>query len=132
LTGLAGVWAMMHVQLARLTDTPELAMAEADAKTLMVAAQNVMRHYSIAATQKAVDWMTFASVATFMYAPRAVAVRKRMRRRPGASSQSSPDVAGDPHTGPAQIFAFRPQPGPPQQAPQMGPVIDVPSGEGLH
>src|SRR4029077_9160444 len=72
LTGLAGVWSVMHVQLSRLADCPELAMSEQDAKVLMTAAQNVMRHYSIAASQKAIDWMTFASVASFMYAPRAV------------------------------------------------------------
>src|SRR3954465_13331041 len=33
LTGLAGIWAMMHIQLARVTDIPELAMSETDAKT---------------------------------------------------------------------------------------------------
>lgn len=106
-------------------------MTEADAKTLMVAAQNVLRHYSIAATQKAVDWMTFASVATFMYAPRAVALRRRVKRRPGSNRQSSPDVADSP-AGPAQVFQFRPQSGAPPAAPAMGPIIDIPPGEGLH
>jgi hypothetical protein len=115
---------MMHVQMARLADCPELAMTEADAKTLMVAAQNVLRHYSIAATQRAVDWMTFCSVATFMYAPRVVALRRRTRR-PGSSARSSPDGGADSQTGPAQVFQFHP-PGP------VGPIIDMPPSSGPH
>jgi hypothetical protein len=76
-------------------------MSEADAKTFFNAAQNVMRHYSIATTQKAVDWMTFASVSAIMYAPRVVALQKRMQdgpRRP------------EPQTAPmsATVFQFNP------------------------
>lgn len=112
--GLAGVWASMHVMLARLTETPELAMTEADAKTLFVAAQNVLRHYSIASTQKTIDWITFASVAGFMYVPRFVAIGRRRQRghrqgqRPG-ERQGQPDF----FAGPAQVFQFHPpgQPG---------------------
>ena len=116
---------MMHVQMARLADCPELAMSEGDAKTLMVAAQNVMRHYSITATQKAVDWMTFVSVASFMYAPRAVALRRRVQRRPG-SPGSSPDNVSEPPAGPAQVFAFRQ----PQHGAAQPPIIDMPTGGG--
>jgi hypothetical protein len=126
LTGLAGVWAGLHVQLARLADTPELAMTEADAKTFMVAWQNYLRHYSIAATQKTVDLITAVSVTAFMYAPRAVAVRRRMSRRPGRSGlHPSPEAAQDSPAGPAQIFAFHP-PGAAAAGPGMGPIIDVP------
>ncbi|HEY1410802.1 MAG TPA: hypothetical protein VGF36_01615 [Rhodopila sp.] len=99
----------MHVQLARLTDTPELAMSEADAKTLAGAAQNVLRHYSIAATQKAVDWITFGSVVSFMYVPRAAAVVQR--RRHGPRSEPAPQ----PRPGPSQIFQFRSPPAAPAQ-----------------
>jgi hypothetical protein len=103
-------------------------MSEPDAKVLMVAAQNVMRHYSIAATQKAVDWMTFASVATFMYAPRAVALRTRMRR-PGPDRRSPLDGADQPPAGPAQVFTFRPSNGPPpNHGAQQPPIIDMPAG----
>ena len=113
---------MMHVQLAKLTECPELAMTEGDAKTLAVAAQNVLRHYSIQSTQKTVDWITFGSVVAFMYTPRVVALRRRKRRPGGYQRQSSPDTATPP-PGPAQIFEFRPPSG-------AGPVIDATPGPG--
>jgi hypothetical protein len=116
----------MHVQLARLADCPEIAMTEADAKTLMVSAQNVLRHYSIQATQKAVDIMTFASVATFMYAPRAVAFKRRRQRRSGRSSGAPPDGMATP-AGPAHVvYPFRAAPGPDTPQP---PIIDLPADQ---
>jgi hypothetical protein len=101
----------MHVQLARIADCPELAMSEGDAKTLMGAAQNVLRHYSIQATQRAVDWLTFGSVAAFMYVPRAAALAKRIRR---------PEPQPQQQWG--QVYQFvPPQPQPPQPQPPQAP-----------
>lgn len=100
----------MHVQLARIADCPELAMSEGDARTLMASAQNVLRHYSIQATQRAVDWITFGSVAMFMYVPRAVALVQR--RQQGNAPPPRPQW-----DGPAQVFQFTP-PHAPQHAPQ--------------
>jgi len=120
----------MHVQLARIADCPELAMSEGDARTLMASAQNVLRHYSIQATQRAVDWITFGSVAMFMYVPRAVALVQR-RQRSNAPPQQ--------WHGPAQVFQFTPphqqqpqqqeQPQPQQQAGLGGAAIEPDFGE---
>ncbi len=95
-------------------------MSEGDAKTLMASAQNVLRHYSIAATQRAVDWVTFASVAAFMYVPRVVALAQRRKDGPRREQHWS---------GPAQVFQFhppqpQPQPEPPPQAAAVEPEIE--------
>jgi hypothetical protein len=112
----------MHVQLARVADTPEIAMTEPDARTLMQSAQNVLRHYSIQSTQKAVDWITFGSVVTFMYTPRVLAYAQR--RRDGPRRPPQPEW----RSGPAQIFQFHPpvaQP-PPPPPPQSPPPRSAP------
>jgi hypothetical protein len=109
----------MHVQLARIADCPELAMSEGDARTLMASAQNVLRHYSIQATQRAVDWITFGSVAMFMYVPRAVALVQRRQR---SNAPPPPQWQGS-----AQVFQFTP---PPQQQPQQQPQPQQQDGLG--
>ena len=63
----------MHLQIAKLSGNPELAISEADGKAFLTAAQNVMRHYPVVASQKAVDWAAFAFVASFIYVPRIAA-----------------------------------------------------------
>ena len=81
----------LHVILADKTDTPELAITEDEGKAFMAAAQNVMRHYSVETTQKALDWTAFAGMAAGMYMPRiaAIGMRKRARRDP-RSRQAQP------------------------------------------
>jgi hypothetical protein len=93
-------------------------MSEGDARTLMASAQNVLRHYSIQATQRAVDWITFGSVAMFMYVPRAVAlVQRRQRGHNGGPPMHE-------WQGSAQVFQFTPPP--PQQQPQQQPPAAPP------
>lgn len=74
----------LHALLADRTETPEIAITEEEGKAFMDAAQNVMRHYSVETTQKALDWTAFVGVAAGMYMPRvaAVGMRKRAQRQP--------------------------------------------------
>lgn len=74
----------LHVMLAERTETPELAITEDEGKAFMDAAQNVMRHYSVETTQKALDWTAFVGTAAGMYMPRiaAIGMRKRASRAP--------------------------------------------------
>lgn len=69
--------------IAMKTETPEFMLGEGEGKAFMDAAQNVMRHYSVQTTQKALDWIAFMGVASGMYVPRiaAVAMRKKQGRR---------------------------------------------------
>lgn len=104
-------------------------MSEGDAKTLMASAQNVLRHYSIQATQRAVDWLTFGSVAAFMYVPRAAALAQRIRRPPAQPQQQ--------WGGTAQVFQFVQPPSQPPQAqpPPHGAAVEpdyAGEGEQLH
>ena len=89
----------MHALLARLTDCPELAMDEADAKTLFLAAQNVLRHYSLKSTQKTIDWITFTSVASFMYVPRVMLISQRRSQAAQRVKEVQPQ---------ATVFQFHP------------------------
>lgn len=86
----------LHVMLAERTDTPELAIAEDEGKAFMEAAQNVMRHYSVETTQKALDWTAFVGTAAGMYMPRmaAIGMRKRATRQPRARAASPAPVQG--------------------------------------
>lgn len=73
----------LHALLAERTETPELAMTEPEAKQFMVAAQNVMRHYSVETTQKTLDWIAFAGCAAGIYGPRFAAIQINKRKKPG-------------------------------------------------
>lgn len=81
----------LHVMLAERTQTPELAITEDEGKAFMEAAQNVMRHYSVETTQKALDWTAFVGVAAGMYMPRiaAVGMRKRTGGKPRAKANAA-------------------------------------------
>lgn len=67
----------LHAMLAMQTKTPELAISEQEGRDFTKAAQNVMRHYSVQTTQKTLDWIAFAGVATGMYGTRAFAISVR-------------------------------------------------------
>jgi hypothetical protein len=90
------------LQLARITDTPQLAMTEGEAKGFMQAWQNYLRHFSIPATQRTVDLMTALGVTTFIYTPRIAAVVQRQRQGPPAPAQPTARPA------PENIFTFHP------------------------
>lgn len=81
----------LHLLLADRTQTPEFAITEEEGKAFMDAAQNVMRHYSVETTQKALDWTAFAGVAAGMYMPRiaAVGMRKRAGSKPRAKANAA-------------------------------------------
>jgi hypothetical protein len=104
LTGLAGLFAGLHVQLAMLTECPGIAMTEADAKAYLNAWQNVLRHYSLEATQKAIDIFTLSSLTLVIYTPRLALGIKRYRE--GAPRQREAEY----RSGPARIFQFGPSP----------------------
>jgi hypothetical protein len=99
----------LHVMLAGATKTPELAIAEEEGEAFMGAAGRVMRHYSVEATQRTLDWIAFAGCAGGIYGPRAVAIA--LRRREEGRSRPGKVVR------PAQ---WNRPPGPPP-GPAMGP-----------
>jgi hypothetical protein len=83
-------------------------MTENEAKQFMIAWQNYLRHFSIAATQRTVDLVTACGVTLFLYVPRGVALAERRRNGPVRGPREAPQ-------GPAQVFRFYP-PGQPQGA----------------
>jgi hypothetical protein len=67
----------LHVLLAERWHSPEMAISPDEGKEFMFRAQNVARHYSVEATQKALDWAAFTGIALMMYGTRIVAIRNR-------------------------------------------------------
>lgn len=87
LTSLTGLFVGLHIALARAADMPELAIDEASAKGYLLAAQNVLRHYNVAATQKTLDWGAFMAATVGLYGPRIAAgmARRAAGGRPSAN-----------------------------------------------
>lgn len=90
-------------------------MTEAEAKSFLLAWQNYLRHFSIAATQRTVDLVTACGVTLFLYVPRGMALAERRRQGP-------PEPRTQPQ-GPAQVFRFTPPGAAPQAAPQAEPEV---------
>jgi hypothetical protein len=78
---------------AMALDCPPLAMSEDDARSLSTAVSNVMRHYSIEATQKAIDIGVLVSTLGALYLPRGVALVTRMRRGNTSRPANAPPPA---------------------------------------
>lgn len=112
----------VHVMLAEMTKTPELALSMEEGDAFMTSAQNVMRHYSVETTQKTLDWIAFGGVAVGqIYGPRLVALAMRKREeskaersgkviRPAAFNRAAPDanpiLQPDAFAGPATEEGF--------------------------
>lgn len=77
LSGLTALFVGAHVLLAQRTDTPELELNPDEASAFLASAQNVMRHYSVATTQKMIDWTTFIGTGVTIYGTRAIAIAAR-------------------------------------------------------
>lgn len=93
---LAGTMAL----LAWRTDTPELQITAEEEKLFLMRVQNVMRHYSVKTTQKAMDVAALAGCTINMAAPRAFAIHQRLKA----------EREGDGERG--QVLHFRPRPRP--------------------
>lgn len=123
-----GIYAGLHLQIARLTDSPEIALSEDDARVFLDRLQNVLRHYPIGASQKAVDWAAFVGVTSFIYLPRfaAIAKRKAEAASPPPPRQTAPQTAPG-----ASVFQFHPQgPGNGSGQPFSSPPPVPPTVEG--
>jgi hypothetical protein len=101
LSAWAGIFATFHVHAAMLSETPELAMTEADAKAYLDKVQAVARHYPVHVTQKGLDIAALIFATGFMYGPRAVALAQRVKHGPASRRQRKPDFT----TG-ATVFQF--------------------------
>jgi hypothetical protein len=132
LSSFVGIWVGLHWQIAKLSDNPELQISENDAKEWLLRTQNVMRHYPLSASQKAIDWAAWTMVTSFMYVPRAAAI---VARKNAPKGQPEPASAG------ATVFHFnqkangsaRPDatdfPSPPPIPPTVDSVVDEPELE---
>lgn len=136
LSSFVGIWAGLHCTIATLTDNPEIAISEDDAREWLLRCQNVMRHYPIGASQKAVDWGAFTMVTAFMYLPRFAAIAKRRAETPRPPPQQAMPGATVFHMGGApqgpRNGSGHPFPTPPPVPPTVDgeiaePPMDMPT-----
>lgn len=80
----------LHAALASVSGIEELAITDQEGEAFMAAAQNVARHYSVATTQKTMDWIAFVGCAAGLYVPRVFAVGLRRAERRRAEAPSAP------------------------------------------
>jgi len=80
----------LHAMLAMKTDIPELIISDQEGAEFMKAAQNVLRHYSVEATQLTLDWIAFAGCSIGIYAPRLVAIGVRRKTQGGGRGRQVP------------------------------------------
>lgn len=99
----------LHAALAMKIDAPELIISDEEGKQFMKAAQNVMRHYSVEATQVTLDWIAFMGCAAGIYAPRIAAVG--MRRREQRGPRRGPPVQRDGNVIQPDAWAIQPNAG---------------------
>jgi len=82
-----------------VSNSPELILTDEEASGFLIAAQNVMRHYSVEATQKTLDWVALFGCVAGIYGPRAVKIKmRRDEEREAANYQA--------HGFPANVSTF--------------------------
>lgn len=69
-----------HELLAKASKTPEIALTETEAKTMATCAHNVMKHYNITASQKAIDWGNLVLTGVIVYGGKFHAINERQAR----------------------------------------------------
>ena len=107
----------LHAAIGMSADMPELAISDQEGKSFQIAVQNVLRHYSVRTTQKAMDWIALAGVSGGIYAPRVVAIS--IRRRGERVARGQPVRQGNV----VRPAAFGGRPGGPEPAAEAPPLI---------
>lgn len=87
----------LHLTLAAIARTPELMIAEEDAKALGNAIVKVCEFEGVGVNPRVMAWTNLAIIATGIYGPRAIAIYVKSQRR-GAQSPSANGVADATHT----------------------------------
>lgn len=100
LAGLESILFSIHLALAAVAKTPELALDQAEAHELAKAAATVQGFYSTVIDPKIMAWGQLVIVAGSIYAPRVIAASMRIKREKAAKRNNV--VKGDfPNHAPA-------------------------------
>jgi hypothetical protein len=117
ISGLEGVLVTIHLAAAKMLDTPELQLTEAEAHSLAGAVQKVNEQYQTMLNPRALAWLQLAMVAGSIYGTRIYAVRARYLAQGAGGSAPRPapgpaknviDIKSTPKPGPAPMEARTP------------------------
>lgn len=81
-----------HSLLAKATKCPELALDDDECKAMSEAAHNVMKHYNIKASQKAIDWGNLLMTAGLIYGGRIHKISARQKEEKQNRKKAANDV----------------------------------------
>lgn len=81
----------IHFGIAAIAHAPDFALDAEEAEKLAKASCNVMRHYDVRTTQKAMDWAQLCIAMGVVYGPRIMMLAARKRERP-ETAPPSPDM----------------------------------------
>lgn len=87
--GLSKILFSVHGLLAGISQTPELALDQAEADALASAAAEVAQHYPVIADDKTLAWSNLAMTAGMIYGPRAFAIVYGGKKKPNAEGSGS-------------------------------------------
>jgi hypothetical protein len=90
LSGLAGILVGLTAAIAQWREVPEIGIDETEAKELMTASQNVLRHYAIETTQKGADVISLVGVIAMIGGTRISAYNLRTRMEREEQKQQRP------------------------------------------
>jgi hypothetical protein len=83
--------------VSKLTGHEEWESTEQEAKVFMERAQNVARHYSVATTQKTLDWIAFMGCVGAFYVPRVYVISHKKRAARAARAAATEAGGFDPN-----------------------------------
>ena len=115
LSGLAGVLVGLTETIAQWRNVPEIGLDPTEAKELMAATQNVLRHYSIETTQKGADFIALFGTLSMIVGTRIAAYNLRIRIEREQSQQRG--------FRPSVVVPMNGQPQQSQQPQQPSPEI---------
>lgn len=81
-----------HSVLAQVTKTPEFALTEQESEKLGTACMNVLRHYNINTSQKAIDWGNLLITGGLIYGSKVHQASERKKRAVKEKKESAQAV----------------------------------------
>lgn len=81
-----------HELLAKAARTPEIALDKDEARRMAESAMNVMQHYNIKASQKAIDWGNLVLTMSIIYGGKFHAISERQKHERAAKAADQQKV----------------------------------------
>jgi hypothetical protein len=103
LEGIQGLLIGVHEMLAAVTVSPELTINNGEAVTMSKALKQLADQYDMVIDPKVAAWVNLIGVAGFIYGPRAVMIRERLKDEAKARTAKQPPKPA-PNVAPLSVY----------------------------